>query len=260
MSPLRKAVDVLQVVAGREGISARDIAAVLGLPKSTAHRMVLALVDVGFLQRSAGGEGFSLGPLIGELAGGQLKEKALMQIARPQMVALRDRCGETVGLHVIQRDRRVLLDQAESRYEHRWVYSNPGVPMPLHAGAASKMLLALLSEREAEGMLRHDDLVAFTMNTPQASDGLLSELGRIRNRGYAISLQEVTPGISSIAVPIPTDPLNFPRFAVMTVTGPRVRLSERALRGLLPQLREAAAGCALPDSSGTPAPLRATNE
>jgi DNA-binding IclR family transcriptional regulator len=260
MSPLRKAVDVLQVVAGREGISAREIAEVLGLPKSTAHRMVLALVDVGFLQRSAGGEGFSLGSLIGELAGGHLGEQALMQIARPQMLALRDRCGETVGLHVIQRDRRVLLDQAESRHEHRWVYSNPGVPMPLHAGAASKMLLALLPEREAEGMLRRGDLVAFTLNTPQASDRLLSELGRIRNQGYAISLQEVTPGISSIAVPIPTDPLSFPRFAVMTVTGPRVRLSERALRGLLPQLRETAAACVPPDLGAASTPLRAASK
>jgi DNA-binding IclR family transcriptional regulator len=245
MNSLRKIVDVLQAVAAKSGISAREIAQATGIPKSTAHRTAVALADVGLLQRSAGGDGFVIGDLVGKLAGGggRGQEQRLLDVAKPIMAGLRDRCGETVGLHVIQHDRRLLLDQAESRHEHRWVYSNVGVPMPLHAGAASKMLLALYPEEEAKRVLRRSALAAFTATTPRASDALVQELRRIRAQGYALSIEEVTPGISSIAVPIATDPSTQPVFATMTITGPSARLSERVLKGMLPALRAAAAAC-----------------
>jgi DNA-binding IclR family transcriptional regulator len=157
------------------------------------------------------------------------------------MTWLRDRCGETVGLHVIQGERRILLDQVESRNEHRWVYSNTGVPMPLHAGAASKMLLSLMPPEHALAMLKRRALVAFTRDTPRDSGRLMRELGRIKAQGFAFSSQEVTRGISSIAVPVDWDAAPAGLVAVMSITGPSIRLSERVLKGFLPQLRRAAA-------------------
>jgi DNA-binding IclR family transcriptional regulator len=157
------------------------------------------------------------------------------------MVRLRDLCGETVGLHVIQGECRVLLDQVESRNEHRWVYSNPGMPMPLHAGAASKMLLAMLPAERALTMLKHRALTAFTRDTPRDAGRLMRELARINTQGFAISSQEVTRGIASIAAPVASDVAPTGVIAAMTITGPSIRLSERVLKGFLPQLRHATA-------------------
>lgn len=235
---LKKAIDILHVVAGREAITAREVASALQLSKSATHRILATLDEVGLVQRTIAGNEFALGPLITALGGGQVSRQRLIHLARVHIEGLRDQCSETVGIHVLQGDRRVLLDQAESQHEHRWVYKNPGVPMPLHAGAASKMLLAMLPEAQSMTILKRNKLVSFTANTPHNLDGLKAELRRIRSRRCAISLQEVTPGISSIAVPIDTaqDSLK----AVMSITGPHVRLTTTALEQLLPALRQVA--------------------
>lgn len=239
MSTLRKAVDILQVVAGREAITARELASVLRLSKSATHRMLVALDEVGLVQRAAEGNQFVLGPLINALGGWRVSRQRVVQVARLHMDALRDRCGETVGIHVLQADRRVLLDQAESQQEHRWVYKNPGIPMPLYAGAASKMLLAMLPEARSTAILKRSRLVSFTPNTPRDREALKRELKRIRARGYAMSLQEVTPGISSIAIPIEIQEDSLA--PVMSITGPQVRLTTTILERLLPGLRETTA-------------------
>jgi IclR family acetate operon transcriptional repressor len=240
MRTLEKSVQILRLVAMRNGIGARDIGESLGFSKSATHRLLSDLQEVGLIQRVKSGEGFAPGPLLGELVGGQFAEQRLIRLARPHMARLRDLCGETIGLHVIQGERRVLLEQVESRNEHRWVYSNPGVPMPLHAGAASKMLLAMLPPERALAMLKRRALVAFTRETPRDASRLVRELARINAQGFAISSQEVTRGIASIAVPVATDVAPAAVTAAMSITGPSIRLSERVLKGFLPQLRHAA--------------------
>jgi DNA-binding IclR family transcriptional regulator len=240
LAGLRGAIDAVQLVALRKGVTVRELAEALGLPRSTAHRLVAGLAAVGLIQREGASGRYVLGTLMGELAGGPAAWQQLMVHCRPQMDALRNASGETVALHVLHAERRVLLDQSESLHEHRWVYSNPRVPMPLHAGAAAKMLLALLPEADMNRLVRRDRLVAFTRNTPRDRALLAREIARIRMRRYAISAQEVSPGIASIAVPVLAEPWAGQPFAVMSLTGPSVRLTEKVLKGYLPKLQMAA--------------------
>ena len=248
MRTIRKALDVLGLVAMGEAVTARDVALRLRLAKSTAHRMLAEMVALRLLQRE--GSRFTIGPRIGELAGGRVGYRRLVDVARPELLALRDRSRETVGLHVLEGGRRVLLYQAESTHEHRWVYTNAGQYMPLHAGAASKMLLALLPEEEAMALVARTPLRAFTPGTPRDPARLRADVRRARREQCAVSLAEVTPGIASIAVPVETGD-EGPR-AVLAVTGPLVRLTPAALRRLQPQLEDAAARIArelLPDGT-----------
>jgi DNA-binding IclR family transcriptional regulator len=143
-----------------------------------------------------------------------------------------------VGLHVLEGGRRVLLYQAESTHEHRWVYTNAGQYMPLHAGAASKMLLAMLPEEEAAALVPRTSFKAFTPNTPRDAARLRADVRRARREQCAVSLAEVTPGIASIAVPVETGD-EGPR-AVLAVTGPLVRLTPAALRRLQPLIEDTA--------------------
>lgn len=242
MKALRKALDVLSLIAAGRGATARELSERLGLPRSTVHRMLAEMLELGVIERETVGEGFTIGPALTRLLGSRNGRERLLRVAHPVMVALRDRCRETVSLHTIEAGRRVLLHQVESSHEHRWVYTNPGQYMPLHAGAASKMLLALLPEAEARACLRRAPLQAFTAHTPRNRERLLRELRRARRAGYAISAEEVTPGIASIAVPVETGDESLR--VVMSVTGPMVRLTVPALHALLPLLREAAAAVA----------------
>lgn len=236
---LRRAIEVAQVVALRDGASVRELGEILRLPRSTAHRLVAALAEIGLIKRGDRAGRYVLGNLIGEVADGPLYRRILLAHCRPAMDALRDTTGETVGLHVLNAGRRVLIDQSESMQEHRWVYSNPLVPMPAHAGAAAKMLLALIAEDDASNLLRREPRRAFTRRTPRNPDLLIEELRKIRMKRYALSMEEVTEGISSIAAPVIEEPIGPLPIAVLSVTGPSVRLSERVLKSFLPPLRAA---------------------
>ena len=175
-------VDALQLLGLRGSMAVREIAQVLSLPRSSAHRMVATLLEMRFIQKDKAAGRYVIGPVIGELARGTHAYRGLVLKCRPSMEALRDATGETIALHVIQAERRVLIDQAESLHELRWVYANPLVPMPLHAGAAAKMLLALLPPNDAARILERDGLHKYTPNTPQDSQHLLSELAVVRQR------------------------------------------------------------------------------
>jgi DNA-binding IclR family transcriptional regulator len=237
MSTLKKAVQVLHVVAARGSVTPKELADVLRLSKSTAYRLILSMADLHLLERS--GEGFVLGSLISNLAGGALKTEQLLRAARPHMAALRDLCGETVGLNVLQAGQRIVVGQEESRHDHCWVFKNVNVPRPPHAGASSKMLLAQLPRGIAEALLKSSDLPLLTPNTPVNRKSLLKELQRVSAQGYALSLQEVEPGIATVAVPIGVD-LGGDIPAALSVTGPVQRLSEPVMKALVPELRAAA--------------------
>ena len=239
---MRKALEATQVVALRDGSTVKELSDLLALPRSTAHRLVAALAKVGLLEKAADRNGrYVVGSMLGELADGPVARRALRGHCRPEMDVLREATGETVGLHILYAGHRVLIDQSESTQQHRWVYSNPLAPMPLHAGAAAKMLLALLGEAEARQLLGRERATIFTPHTPRSADLLLKQLRGIRARRYAISFEEVTAGISSIAVPVLAEPLGRFPIAVMSLTGPSIRLSERVLKGFLPRLQAAAA-------------------
>lgn len=241
---LRRVLDAVQLVALREGITVKELAKAMKMPRSSAHRMVANLTSVCLLQRGEETGSYVLGRLMAEIAGGPAVWRPLLVHCRPHMDALRDSSGETVALHVLHAERRVLLDQSESKHEHRWVYSNPRIPMPLHAGAAAKMLLALLPEADMKRLMKRDRLVAFTRSTPRDAGELAREIARFRMQRYSISAQEVTPGIASIAVPVVSAAWGGLPLAVMSLTGPSVRLTEKILRGYLPKLQLAAARAA----------------
>jgi IclR family acetate operon transcriptional repressor len=221
----------------------------MGLPKSTAHRVLGDLIALRLVQRA--GARLVIGPRIIELAGGRVGVQRLVHVAQPEMVALRDRCRETVALHMLEGGGRVLLYQAESMEEHRWVYTNVGKHMPLHAGAAAKALLAMLPEDEARALVSRTGLQAFTPSTPRDRGRLLRELEGIRRQRCAVSVQEVTPGIASIAVPLDTGDGGVR--AALCVTGPMMRLNPAALEAVRPQLNEAAVRIARQLSPGAAA-------
>lgn len=238
---MQKALDAVQLVAFRDGITTRELGQALGLTRSTAHRLVASLVSVRLIQPNAANDGYILGPVVDELAQARGNWQMLRNLCRPHLVRLRDLTGETTALHVLSGDRRVLLEQAESLNQHRWVYSNPLVPMPLHAGAAAKMLLSLLPGPRIKAILKRDGLVAFTSNTPRDAEQLVSELERIAAEGCAVSQQEVSPGISSIAIPLFSARDSHWPVAALSVTGPAMRLTETVLLEALPALRKTAA-------------------
>jgi len=230
MKSLGKSCEVLRVVAGGGPAGVREMARSVGLPRSTTHRLLRALEQQGLIQRAGTSDGWILGPLVRELAGGSAWQQHLIRLVRPWMGDLRGQCGETIGLHVLERGHRVTIDQVESA--SGLMFRALGVPMPLHAGATSRVLLASLPDAEIAACLSRARTV-FTPHTPRDPRQVMAEVRRIRREGYAVSFEEINPGISSVAMPIALDGGHA---AALSVAGPRSRLTPARLREIRPML------------------------
>jgi IclR family acetate operon transcriptional repressor len=217
------------------GIS--DIARMTGLSTSTVHRLLGALLANRLVRRTADRR-YALGPLLVQLVRGGAAPTTLRDAALPAMTALRDAVDETVGLHeLLPTGERAVLDQVESHQPLRRTYTEFGVPIPLVYGAPGKIMLALLDEPQREAILRRpiEPVTATTITDPQV---LRRELRRDRERRFAFSLSERTPGIRTVAAPI--FDATGTVVGAMSVSGPEVRMPKARLSELAPLVRDAA--------------------
>lgn len=201
MKSLVKVRDMLSLIAGEPGIALPELSRKLSMPKSTAYRILRALESSGFVSETEEEHRFRLGPLVGDLARGYARRERLIRVARPELVKLRDKCNETVALHVLEANRWVVVDQIESTQELRRTITNLGEPMPLGAAATGKLFLAFMPPAQRDAYFKEQKLVKYTPRTPNRQ-ALEKDLLQIARNGYATSLEEMAIGVSGLSMPI----------------------------------------------------------
>lgn len=221
----------------RPHMGVSEIARVTGLSRSTTHRLLTSLQHHELVQQLPTTKEYALGPHVLRLAHAALARVNVQTIARPLMEWLRDRCDETVGLHLPQGEfARIVVDQVESRRPLRRTYTDIGQAIPVHQGAPGKILLAYRPPDIQDEVLSRP-LEAATPRTITDADKLREELHHVADQGYALSIEERTPDISTLAVPIHNHTGRV--IAALSVSGPSARLSRESLLELVPLAREA---------------------
>lgn len=177
--------------------SLTDIASETGLALSTAHRLVTELEGWGALQRDTNGR-YQIGLRLWEL--GQHAGRQVREIARPLLQDLYSLTQRTVHIAIREKTEVLYIDRI---YDTRRVpqASRVGGRLPLHATAVGKVLLAFEESWLREAVLAQP-LEGRTPKTSVDPDALRIELAVIRERGYALTVEEVRLGSASIAVPI----------------------------------------------------------
>ncbi len=197
-----RAVSILRCFDARQpeiGIS--ELARRTGLSTSTAHRLLVSMADNDLVRQSADRR-YSLGPLVIQLGRNGGIPTTLRDAALPVAREARDEVDETVGIHeLLASGQRVVVDQVESRQELRRTYTELGVPLPLPHGAPGKAMLAHLPVERREWWLAQP-IDPATPRTIADPDALRVQLTEIRQRGWAYSDAERTPGIRAVAAPI----------------------------------------------------------
>jgi IclR family KDG regulon transcriptional repressor len=145
-----RAVTILEIIArtGLAGIT--EIAAELGVHKSTASRIVSTLEARGLVEQDHHRGRYRLGLSILRLAGATTARLDIVQEARPITKMLAEATGETINVAVLSDGAALYLDQASSTasvQSHNWV----GQRIPLHATSNGKILLSGLSEDRHPG-------------------------------------------------------------------------------------------------------------
>jgi IclR family acetate operon transcriptional repressor len=227
-----RAVAILDsFTAERPALGVAEIARITGLKRSTVHRLLVTLRRNELVQQLPNSTDYALGPHVLRLAEVAFHHIDLERTARTIMPRLRDECGETIGLHTrLGPTTRTVLDQVESRQPLRRTYTEIGIPIPIYLGAPGKVLLAYSSAELREEVLS-GKLEPATPRTITDPDKLRTELDRTRRKGYALSLGERVPGISTLAVPVRNH--TGAVVAALSVTGPSSRLSKKKLLQLV---------------------------
>lgn len=242
-----RALRVLQALAGAgaAGMPLADLAAGVGLTKSTVHRVLAALRFRDFVTQSADGA-YVLGPSATHLAQEFYGEENLPVLLHAALVSLSAATDELVHLGVMAGNHVVYLDKVEPERAVR-VWSAIGRRSPAVTTALGRALLAHLgtSRPALEGYARGVDGVDV--------EHVWAAIERARARGYATEREENEPGISCIAVPLVRAGAAV---AALSVTAPAERMTDdrmvelyRTILEVLPPLLPA--DLALPGVQGT---------
>ncbi|WP_300611727.1 IclR family transcriptional regulator [Trebonia sp.] len=207
---------VSEVVAAPDSVTFTELAAATGLAKSTTSRLLLALERNGLVRRDDDGR-FSPGEMFVRYAWRGGAEAGLVEVARPFLDRLGSVTGETVNLGVARDGVVEQIAQVDAKYligGTNWV----GRPVPLHCAALGKVLLAYGAASLPPGRL-----AARTSRTITSRGALLDDLRFVRDRGYAVTDEELEPGLVAVAAPVRRD--GGVVVAAMSVSAPSSRLS-----------------------------------
>jgi len=217
--------------AEKSSLSLHEISARIGLPKSTAFRIIQSLTKAGYLVR-LDEQQYCLSFRFTRLAGLVGSTLSIREIARPFMLELAASSGETVSLQMARDDQRVCIDAVAIASGLRSV-TQPGEHITLLAGASSKMLVAQLPPGQATRIVAQ---MARATKSTRAS--VLEELDAIRLRGFAISHGERLLGVTAIAAAIAG--VGAQDCYCLSVAGPSVRMLDRVAPLVEMTLRAAA--------------------
>jgi IclR family transcriptional regulator, acetate operon repressor len=195
---LDKAIDVLEHLndaGGARGIT--EIANALGVPKSSAHRLLKTLVRRGFAEQEASGR-YRTGPALIALGLGARDRDPLVLLARPVLESEAAELGETVFLTAPRGREIVVVDKAEGLGFLR-AAPTVGQRVPVAATAVGRLAMAFDPVRFP---LAQHPPTAFTPATQLALGAVELEIERARRDGYAVNRGEWIEGLSVVAAPI----------------------------------------------------------
>lgn len=190
---LVKALGLVDLLAQHGEMTPARLAELLDEPRSTVYRLLATLQDLEFVEAGHARGTYRLGLKVFRLGATVVERLDARAAALPVMERLHDDTGETVFL-CVRRDEQAVCIERIAGLRVALLELRLGGAMPLHQGAAPRALLAFEPEEAWDAYL---DAVGIANRS-----SIQAELRATRDRGYAISDQDVTPGIASIGAPV----------------------------------------------------------
>lgn len=204
-----------------------ELAARLGLAKSTVHRLLTTLMVDGLVERDRQSGRYRLGLKLYELGAIVADHLDLHEVIAGPIDDLRNRTGETVHVAILDGGEVVYVARRESPHTLR-LFGRVGHRNHAHCTSTGKVLLAFLPEPERAAILDGRELPAHTQYTITDHDRLEEELEAIRRRGWAANVNESELGVTSVAAPIRDASGRV--VAAISVAGPGPRFTRETVR------------------------------
>jgi DNA-binding IclR family transcriptional regulator len=192
---------ILDTVAqASRALSLAEIGERTRLPQATVYRLVHALLHVGFLAQGKRRKHYVLGPRLLRMHCPAMPRGAVRQLAQPILDRLASDFGEAVYIAKLEGTEVETLAVALPGGENL-AFIRPGRSMPFHAAASAKAILAFADERLLDDVMAKP-CIQYTARTKTTEHEIAAEIEKIRQQGFAVSDQELDPGILSYACPV----------------------------------------------------------
>lgn len=200
---IERALNLLELLSQKSaGMHLVELSEATGLHKSSVHRLLLTLGNLGYIRKNQATQCYQLTMKLYNIAGRVVEDMDIWAVARPHLDYLRDLTDETV--HLVLRDGNsiIYLYKAECTHMGIRMASYAGMRRPLYCTATGKSILATLTDGEVAQIWKESEIRAYTENTIVALEPLREELAAIRLRGYALDNEENECGVRCIGAAI----------------------------------------------------------
>ena len=226
-SSIDKTLSILEAISQNpKGLSLADIVKSVGIPKTTAYRILEILSAREYVSWNKDNEKYLIGIKSLEIGISGLVGQDIVDVSIPYLQELSATVGETSFLAVYNAGDVVYLYKAEGTSSIQTT-ARLGSRRPAYCTALGKVILANLSIEETDRVFEKK-LTKFTEKTVTDRLKLYEEFAHIRSDGYAVDDESVEYGLYCLAVPI----YNFTGavIAAISVSGPIDRVNENRTR------------------------------
>ncbi|MCM2477252.1 IclR family transcriptional regulator [Rhizobium sp. CG5] len=216
--------------------SVTDLSVQLELTRSNVHRMLATLTDQGYVRQLPRYSTYELTTKIWQLGSNVIRRMDVTTLARPAMLKLSEKTGETIHLSILEDTDVVYLDKIEGSHHIR-AHTSVGSRAPAWTVATGKAMLAELPDSYLD---RFEPLIKpHTSSSKKSVAELLADIKLVRQQGYAaIYHGEWREGIAACACAI-TD-RSGELVGAIGMSGPDSRLKRKQIKQFSSDVMEAA--------------------
>jgi len=215
-----------------------ELALQIGLPPSSAHRLLITLQKHRFVEFDASTQEWTIGVEAFRIGNAFVQQTNLVEAGRDVMRRLMEETGETANLAIADEGEVVFVSQVETHNPIRAFFSS-GTRGPIHASGIGKALLAELPRKSVEQILQKRGLQHYTEKSLTSAEALFSDLQQIAERGWSFDDEERHSGMRCIAAAIHN--YHGEAIAGVSISGPTARLPDASIAELAPKVKQAAA-------------------
>jgi IclR family transcriptional regulator, acetate operon repressor len=240
---LERGLALLERLAGQpEGVPLAVLADELEIPRSACHRLLAELQRCGYVRQARAQGDYLMTTKVVSLGLSYLSGTGLVDIAQPLLEGLAETSGELVRLALVDGDRLTWVAKAQGMRKGLRYDPDMGMDARLSCTASGHAWLLTLSDERALELVSQQGFGApkdYGPRAPTTVKALLGHLHAARTRGVAIIDEVFAPGMAAMAAPVRRR--NGEAIGVISIAGPRLRLTMARMNALTQPLVDTAA-------------------
>ena len=236
---LERTLGILELLTAQgDAIELSTIAERLDIPPSAVHRLLNDLIRCGYVTQTRGHGDYMLTTKLVSMGLTYLSSTGIVDIGQPLLDQLAATSGELVRLSVLDGDRLTWVARAQGARTGLRYDPDMGNDARFSCSSAGWALMAALPDDEALALVSGQGLgdpAAYGPNAPTSIDAVLKAVKATRKRGYSLTVDTYTAGLSAMAAAVKLQGQPRP-LGMVSIAGPSARFTEERMHTLAPEL------------------------